>query len=75
MKTLNKIWQAWLRFGRLMGTILGYIVLTVFYFTFFMPYAAVMTWFSDPLLIRPSRPAWTTRQVGEPSLEDARRQF
>ena len=46
----RSIWRAWLRFGRIMGTILAYVVLTIFYFTLFLPYAAVMTWFSDPLL-------------------------
>ena len=75
MKTLNNIWQAWLRFGRWMGTILAYIVLTIFYFTFFLPYAAIMTWFSDPLLIRRPKPAWTARQAGVPTIEGARRQF
>ena len=75
MKILNKFWQAWKRLGRLMGTVLAYVVLTVFYFTIFFPYAAVMTWFSDPLLIRSSKPAWTERQAGEPTLEGARRQF
>ena len=75
MDILNKIWQGWLRFGRILGTVLAYIVLTIFYFTFFMPYAAIMTWFSDPLAIRQPRPAWTARQAGEPSIEGARRQF
>jgi hypothetical protein len=75
MKILNKFWQAWKRLGRFMGTVLAHVVLTVFYFTLFVPYAVVMTWFSDPLHIRQPKPAWTPRQASDPSLDGARRQF
>ena len=61
MKTLNKIWQAWKRLGQLMGTVLAYIVLTLFYFTLFVPYGLAMTWLSDPLRIRQPRPVWAAR--------------
>ena len=72
---LKRFWQAWKRFGQLMGTILAHVVLTVFYFTLFLPYAAIMTWFSDPLLIRRPKPVWAARQADDPSIEAARRQF
>ena len=79
MKTLNKLWDAWKRFGQVMGTVLAYVVLTVFYFTLFLPYAVGMTWFSDPLHIRRPRPLWVAREaVGPadgPAIEGARRQF
>ena len=82
MKTLNKLWRAWKRFGQFMGTILAYIVLTIFYFTFFLPYAVGMTWLSDPLHIRQPKPVWAVREANdpsieadEPSIEGARRQF
>ena len=75
MKILKQVWQAWKRFGQFMGTILAYIVLTIFYFTLFLPYAVVMTWFSDPLLIRRPQPTWAARPAGDPSIEGARRQF
>ena len=91
MKTLHKLWQAWKRLGQLMGTVLAYVVLTLFYFTLFLPYAVGMTWLSDPLRIRRPRPVWAAREadgpanapsigpasspVGESSMEAARRQF
>ena len=75
MKTLRKFWQAWQRFGRFMGTIVAHVALTVFYFSLFLPNAVVMTWFSDPLLIRQPKPTWAARQAGDPSIEAARRQF
>jgi hypothetical protein len=75
MKILKDVWQAWLRLGRAIGTIVAHVALTVFYFTLFVPYAVVMTWFSDPLHIGPSRPVWTARESGEATLEGARRQF
>jgi hypothetical protein len=75
MKTLKKLWQAWKRLGQFLGTVLASIVLTVFYFTLFLPYAVGMTWLSDPLQIRQPRPVWAARPAGDPSIESARRQF
>ena len=80
MKTLNKLWQAWKRLGQWMGTLLATVVLTIFYFTLFLPYAVGMTWLSDPLHIRHPKPVWAAREADatsadEPSIEGARRQF
>jgi len=79
MSILNKLWSAWKRLGQVMGTVLAYVVLTLFYFTLFVPYAVGMTWLSDPLHIRRPRPLWIARPAdgpaGDPSIEGARRQF
>jgi hypothetical protein len=75
MSILNKLWSAWKRLGQVMGTVLAYVVLTLFYFTLFVPYAVGMTWLSDPLHIRQPRPLWVAREAGDPSIEGARRQF
>ena len=71
MKTLHKLWQAWKRFGQLMGTVLAHVVLTLFYFTLFLPYAVAVTWLSDPLRIRRPRPVWAAREANAPSIGPA----
>jgi hypothetical protein len=79
MNVLKKAWQAWKRFGQFLGDILARVVLTLFYFTLFLPFGIGVTWFSDPLRVRKTRPlAWLPRHppTGEgTSLENARRQF
>jgi hypothetical protein len=75
MDILNKLWGAWKRFGQFMGTILAQVVLTIFYFTLFVPYAVGMTWLSDPLHIRQPEPVWSKRDAGDSTIEAARRQF
>jgi hypothetical protein len=36
---LTSIWRAWKRIGRAIGDLIGRLVLTVFYFTIFVPFA------------------------------------
>jgi hypothetical protein len=78
MEILRKLWQAWKRFGQFLGDILARVVLTLFYFTLFLPFGLGVTLFSDPLQTRKgvSR-TWLPRegQDVEPSLEEAGRQF
>jgi hypothetical protein len=77
MNVLRKVWHAWKRFGQFMGDIVGRVVLTVFYFTLFMPFALGVMLFSDPLGLRSqsSRPKWLERKTHDLTFEDARRLF
>ena len=75
METLKKIWQAWKRFGQFLGDILARIVLTLFYFTLFLPFGIGVTFFSDPLHTRAKAASWTPREDEPPTLDDARRGF
>ena len=76
METLRKIWQAWKRFGRFMGDQIGRVVLTVFYFTLFVPFALGVRFFGDPLAMRASsRIKWVERTTHDLTLEDSRRLF
>lgn len=77
MDLLHKIWQAWKRFGQFLGDILARVVLTLFYFTVFVPFGLGVSLLSDPLRIRrpDSRHLWLSRQTGDQSIIDARRQF
>src|SRR6185503_9025048 len=51
MEALRKVWEAWKRFGQFIGDQLGRVVLTIFYFTLFMPFALGVRFFSDPLAL------------------------
>jgi hypothetical protein len=76
MDILRKVWQAWKRIGQFIGDQLGRVVLTVFYFTLFMPFALGVKLLGDPLAIRPQgRPKWLERKTRDLTLEDSRRLF
>ena len=76
MEALRKFWHAWKRFGQFIGDLLGRVVLTIFYFTLFMPFALGVRLFADPLAIRPEVGAkWVERTTHDLTLEDSRRLF
>jgi hypothetical protein len=80
MRVLRRLWQAWKRFGQFIGDLVARLVLTLFYFTLFVPFGIGVTWFSDPLQVRHRAPkGWRPRHdaahAAPPSIEDARRQF
>ena len=76
METLRKVWHAWKRFGQVIGDFIGRLVLTVFYFTLFMPFGLGVRFFRDPLAIRPLGPAkWLERKTEDVTIEDSRRLF
>lgn len=77
MELLRKIWGAWKRFGQFLGDILARVVLTVFYFTIFVPFGLGVTLLSDPLRTRGSDglSLWLLRQTGDQVMDEARRQF
>jgi hypothetical protein len=76
METLRKVWQTWKRIGQFIGDQVGRVVLTVFYFTLFMPFALGVRFFGDPLALRPlGRTKWLERTTKDLTLEDTRRLF
>jgi hypothetical protein len=76
METLRKVWEAWKRIGQFIGDQVGRVVLTIFYFTLFMPFALGVRFFKDPLALRPSgRTKWLERTTKDLTLEDTRRLF
>lgn len=76
METLRKIWHAWKRIGQFIGDQIGRIVLTVFYFTLFMPFALIVRFFMDPLGIKPlGHSKWLERKTQDLTLDDSRRLF
>ncbi|MEZ4706724.1 MAG: hypothetical protein R3A44_05945 [Caldilineaceae bacterium] len=69
-------WTGWKAFGHFLGNWLARGVLTIFYFTIFVPFGIASRWFSDPLHIRttPDR-LWQDRTTGDQTLEKAGRQY
>lgn len=76
MQFLKNLWEGWKAFGRFLGNFLARVVLTVFYFTVFMPFGLGVTLLSDPLEIK-STPAklWRPRTTEGQSLAETMRQF
>lgn len=76
MDTLRKIWHAWKRFGQFMGDQIGRIVLTVFYFTLFVPFGLGVRFFGDPLALHPrGQSKWLDRITKDLTIEDTRRLY
>ena len=76
MEILRKVWQTWKRVGQFIGDQLGRVVLTVFYFTLFMPFALGVKIWADPLDIRPHGSAkWLERKPVDQTLNESRRLF
>lgn len=75
MKLLRKFWSGWKRFGQLMGDFIGRLVLTVFYFTIFLPFGLGTRLWGDQLDIkRRVSPNWRQRETLDLSIDDSRRQ-
>jgi hypothetical protein len=76
MEVLRKAWEAWKRFGQLIGDFIGRLVLTVFYFTLFMPFGLGVRLFGDPMAIRKNHQAnWLERSTRDLTIDDSRRLF
>jgi len=76
MTLLRRFWEGWKRFGQAIGDFLARVILSIFYFTIFLPFGLGTRLFSDPLDMRPSEeaPKWLERKTKDLTLEDAGRQ-
>jgi hypothetical protein len=76
MQFLRRLWEVWKPFGRFVGNQIARVVLSVFYFTIFVPYGLGVRLFGDPLQMK-TRPnsLWRPRSTGDPTLAEAGRQF
>ncbi len=76
MEALRKIWHGWKRFGQIIGDFLGRLVLTIFYFTLFVPFALIVRFLMDPLALRTTgQSKWLERKTQDLTLDDSRRLF
>ena len=74
---LNRVWIAWKRIGQFIGDFIARVVLSLFYFTLFVPFGVGVRLFGDPLDMKAkaNRSMWLERTARDLLLEDARRQF
>jgi hypothetical protein len=75
MNILNQIWRKWKQVGQFIGDWVARILLTIFYFSIFLPFGLVVRLLGDPLEIRQSQPRWLTRITRDTKIEKARRMF
>ncbi len=72
----RRAWAIWRRFGHWLGDALARVVLTVFYFTVFIPFALIARLTQDPLARKATQgPLWQPVVSGSDDLDAARRQF
>ena len=74
---LNRVWATWRRIGQFIGDLIARLVLSLFYFTLFVPFGLGVRLFGDPLDIKAkaSPSWWLARAARDLGLDDARRQF
>lgn len=77
MEFLRKIWEGWKRFGQFIGDVVGRLVLTLFYFTIFVPFGLGMRLFADPLHMKPDQSGkfWLDRRTKDRTVDDGLKQF
>jgi hypothetical protein len=75
MDLLRKIWVGWKRVGQAIGDFIGRLVLTLFYFTLYVPFALGVRIWGDPLEIKPGekRVHWLERTTRDLDFDAARR--
>ncbi len=74
----KRIWQWWVPIAHKIGNFQARLILTVFYFTMFMPFAILVKLFTDPLRIKPkTKKGWIERKDEQVDdlLARARKQF
>jgi len=76
MEALKKFWEKWKAFGQFLGNLLARVVLTIFYFTVFVPFGLGVRLFGDPLGIKTQATKyWQERTTEDQTLEDVLKQY
>ncbi len=74
MKVLRQIWEWWKPVGQAIGDFIGRVVLSLFYFSLFVPFGLGVRWFGDHLDTKgKSRAKWLDRITREPTVQKARK--
>ncbi|HMD97585.1 MAG TPA: hypothetical protein VKM93_09690 [Terriglobia bacterium] len=71
------LWEGWKRVAKTIGNFQARVLLAIFYFTLFCPFALAVRWSSDPLAIKANAPrGWQPLNPPDSSpLDRARKQF
>lgn len=77
MRMLRTLWSAWKVIALKIANVQARVLLSIFYFVAFAPFALGVRMFSDPLRLRPTgRSGWLRRdEPNGDALVVARRQF
>lgn len=75
MDLLRRIWAKWKVVGQVIGDFIARILLTIFYFTIFMPFGLMVRLLIDPLDVKRPRPHWLERKTHDLALDESRRLF
>lgn len=70
---LRKLWKGWQRFGLWVGDVLARVILTLFYFTLFLPFGLFVRLFRDLIGVGERTPTWISRECPPSSVEEARK--
>jgi hypothetical protein len=58
---LQAIWERWKKFGRKLGDVQARLLLSLLYFTIFVPFSLIVRWLCDPLSIKPHQQGWRAK--------------
>lgn len=74
---LTRFWETWKRTARRIADFQARLLLTLFYFVFFSPFALLVKWFSDPLMLKNHEPPQWHNSIpsSDTHLGRVRRQF
>ena len=72
-QALSKVWEVWKKVGLFIADVVSRVILTIFYFTIFLPFGLMVTLFSDQLDMKDLTPSWLERKTRDLTLDDARR--
>jgi hypothetical protein len=75
MDLFRRFWAWWKVVGQAIGDFIARILLTIFYFTIFMPFGLIVRLVSDPLDIKHSQARWLDRKTNDLVMDDSRRLF
>jgi hypothetical protein len=72
----KRIWKAWIQFGHLIGEIMSWVWMPLFYYIVAMPVAVGIKLFKDPLQLRTGKKAsyWTRKEMPEMDMAWAKSQ-
>jgi hypothetical protein len=77
LRAAVRLWRLWKRVARRIGDFQARVLMLVFYFVIFCPFALTLRWGSDPLAIKSgARRGWRPKQDDQGAAIDlARRQY
>ncbi len=77
MTTLKRLWTKWKAVAQVIADFQARLLLTLFYFIIVAPFGLFVRGFSDPLMVKRAaeHSMWSSKELQDPTLDNARRQF